>query len=100
MSVNKVGAVVASRGGLAAGEQEEPIWEGGAKPPIRKYGRGGDTPIRLQRAPTRCHAYVMAYSKQWVNFNGTGIVSREVMACFKYNRVIMAKIQLTLYETT
>ena len=37
----------------------------------------------------------MAYFQRQVNCNGTGIVSREVMARFKNGEVIMAQIQLT-----
>ena len=38
----------------------------------------------------------MAYLQQVRNRNGTGIATREIVARFKYGRVIMAKIQLTL----
>ena len=38
----------------------------------------------------------MAYLKEVLNYNGTSIVTREVVARFKYGRIIMAHMQLTL----
>ena len=63
---------------------------------IRKYGVGGGVWVRLQLGPKWCQMYIMVYFQKQVNCNGTTIVSREVMARFKYGKIIMAQIQLTL----
>ena len=65
---------------------------------IRKYGVGGGVWVRLQLGPKWCQMYIMVYFQKQVNCNGTTIVSREVMARFKYGKIIMAQIQLTLRD--
>jgi len=68
----------------------------GANTSIRKYGQAGRVSVRLQMGPRRCQAYIMAYFQYQLNCNGSGTVLREVVACFKYGKVVMAYIQLTL----
>jgi hypothetical protein len=54
------------------------------------------TRIRLQVGLKRRRGYIMTYLKQQRNYNGTDVVSRIVMVCFKIMTIIMARIQLTL----
>jgi hypothetical protein len=55
------------------------------------------TRIRLQVGLRRRRGYIMAYLKQQRNYNGTDVVSRIVMVCFKIVTIIMVQIQLTLF---
>jgi hypothetical protein len=50
------------------------------------------TPIRLQVGLIHCFAYTMTSFEQVGNCNGTGIVSRIVMAFFKIVIIIMTQI--------
>ena len=67
--------------GRGDGEQEEhgvraekPVGRGQNRP-YRNMVGGGVASVCLQLGQTWCQMYIMACSKEWVNCNGTGIVS-------------------------